>query len=238
MSNEFLYNLFGALDISLTAQQLSQFMKYKEELLNWNQKFNLTAITEEKEILIKHFYDSVLGLKMGKWTGQEKVLDLGTGAGFPGVPLQIVYPSFSMVLVDSLQKRVNFLEHLLEVLALEQIAAIHGRAEELGREQRFREKFDLVVSRAVARLPVLAEYCLPFVKIGGIFLAYKGSEGQKESEAAHSAINKLGGKLLKIESFVLPEKMGQRTIISIKKIRTTPTAYPRRPGLPSKDPLC
>lgn len=237
MNNEFLQRLFFTLGIELTAVQLNQFAQYQEELLCWNKKVNLTALTTEKEIIIKHFYDSVLGVKAGEWTGQEKVLDLGTGAGFPGIPLKIICPSLTMVLVDSLQKRVDFLKHLLGVLALEDVEVRHGRAEELGREQRFREKFDLVVSRAVARLPVLAEYCLPFVKRGGVFLAYKGGEGAKESREAERAINKLGGKLTKIETFVLPEGMGSRTIITLKKVRPTPEAYPRRPGMPSKKPL-
>jgi 16S rRNA (guanine527-N7)-methyltransferase len=237
MINEYLPNLFLELGISLTTQQTSQFAIYKDELLSWNKKINLTALTAEKEIMVKHFYDSVLGIKAHKWTGHEKVLDLGTGAGFPGIPLKIIYPSLAMVLVDSLQKRVSFLESLLRTLGLEEIKAIHGRAEELGRGKLYREKFDLVVSRAVARLPVLVEYCLPFVKVGGVFLAYKGTEGQKEGQEAAQAIKKLGGKLLKTESFVLPEEMGQRTIIAIKKVQPTPAMYPRRPGIPNKKPL-
>jgi 16S rRNA (guanine527-N7)-methyltransferase len=234
---EYLRELLTPLGIKLTEQQLQQFALYQEELLSWNEKINLTALTEDKDILIKHFYDSVLGLKVGKWTGQERVLDLGTGAGFPGVPLQIVSPSLSVVLVDSLQKRVKFLQHLLSVLALDGTEAIHGRAEELGREPKLRDKFDIVVSRAVARLAVLTEYCLPFVKPGGVFLAYKGLDGQKECVEADSAIKKLGGKLLKVETFSLPEEMGTRTIISIKKLKPTPAAYPRRPGIPGKNPL-
>jgi len=233
-----LRELFFPLGIELTDQQLQQFAQYQKELLSWNEKFNLTALTEEKDIMIKHFYDSALGLKVGKWQGGERVLDLGAGAGFPGIPLQIVSPSLSVVLVDSLQKRVKFLQHLVNVLALDRTEAIHGRAEELGRQPGFRDKFDIVVSRAVARLAVLTEYCLPFVKPGGIFLAYKGLDGEKEGAEAASAIKKLGGKLLNIESFSLPEEMGARTIISIEKVKPTPVAYPRRPGIPVKSPLC
>ncbi|MGI6587997.1 MAG: 16S rRNA (guanine(527)-N(7))-methyltransferase RsmG [Peptococcia bacterium] len=237
MINEYLPNLFLELGLSLTTQQTSQFAIYKDELLSWNKKFNLTALIAEKEIMIKHFYDSVLGIKAYEWTGHEKVLDLGTGAGFPGIPLKIIYPSLAMVLVDSLQKRVGFLKYLLKTLGLEEIKAVHGRAEELGQAKLYREKFDLVVSRAVARLPVLVEYCLPFVKVGGTFLAYKGTEGQKEGQEASMAIKKLGGKLLKIESFVLPEQMGLRTIIVIQKVNSAPRTYPRRPGIPNKKPL-
>jgi len=233
----YLRESFLPLGIELADKQLQQFAQYQEQLLSWNEKFNLTALTEEKDIMIKHFYDSALGLKVGKWTGQERVLDLGTGAGFPGVPLQIILPSLSVVLVDSLQKRVKFLQHLLRVLALDRTEAIHGRAEELGREPGLRDNFDIVVSRAVARLAVLTEYCLPFVKPGGVFLAYKGLDGQKEYAEAGPAINKLGGKLVKIETFSLPEKMGIRTIISIRKTKQTPATYPRRPGIPGKIPL-
>ncbi|HHY06872.1 MAG TPA: 16S rRNA (guanine(527)-N(7))-methyltransferase RsmG [Clostridia bacterium] len=237
MMSDFLPNLLSELGLSLTTQQINQFIIFKEELLNWNKKINLTGLTEEKEIIIKHFYDSLLGLKSYEWNGQEKVLDLGTGAGFPGIPLKIIYPSLTMVLVDSLQKRVRFLEHLLKTLCWEEVQAIHGRAEELGQEKLYREKFDLVVSRAVARLPVLVEYCLPFVQVGGVFLAYKGTGGQKEGQEAAKAIEKLGGKIAKLESFLLPEQRGQRTIMVIKKVKPTPSAYPRRPGVPYKKPL-
>lgn len=237
MIHEFLPALVLELGLSLTTQQTTQFAIFKEELLTWNKKFNLTGLTEEKEIVIKHFYDSLLGLKAYEWSGQEKVLDLGTGAGFPGLPLKIIYPSLTMVLVDSLQKRVRFLDHLLKTLCLADVQAVHGRAEELGQEKLYREKFDLVVSRAVARLPVLVEYCLPFVQVGGVFLAYKGAEGQQECQEAARAIEKLGGKVVKLASFLLPEERGQRTIMVIKKVKPTSSVYPRRPGMPKQKPL-
>lgn len=232
-----LHHLFLTLDLPLNDRQLWQFSHYQEELLSWNEKINLTALTEEKEIIIKHFYDSVLGLKCFRWTGQERVLDLGSGAGFPGIPLKLVSPNLSMTLVDSLQKRVKFLQHLVSVLSLSGIEAVHGRAEELGQDKDYREKFDVVVSRAVAELPVLAEYCLPFVRPGGFFLAYKGFNGQQEYEKAISAIEKVGGELFKIKSFSLPENMGERKIIVLKKVKVTPATYPRRTGIPSKKPL-
>lgn len=227
----------SALGFALSEQQFSQFAQYQAELLAWNTKVNLTALKEEKEIIIKHFYDSLLGLKVGAWSGQERVLDLGTGAGFPGIPLKLVSPALSLVLVDSLQKRVNFLQNLVGVLGLTEVAALHGRAEELGRDQHLRGKFDVVVSRAVAHLAVLAEYCLPFVKKGGVFLAYKGVDAQRECEEAGVALEKLGGKLLDIHRFSLPDAMGERSILRIKKVKATPITYPRRPGTPSKNPL-
>ncbi len=225
------------LGFSLSNEQVANFARFMRELLIWNSKFNLTAITDKKDILIKHFYDSALGLKAWHWTGRENVLDLGSGAGFPGIPLKILSPSIKLVLADSLQKRVGFLQHIIETLHLKQVEAIHGRAEELGQNKFFREKYDIVVSRAVARLSVLAEYCLPFVKQGGSFLAYKGAEGIEESMLAESAINELGGKLIKIESFVLPEELSKRTIVIIQKTKPTPSIYPRRPGIPAKKPL-
>lgn len=237
IEGNFFTNLLLELDVSLSAEQLIKFKVFMEELVSWNNKFNLTALTEEKDILIKHFYDSVLGLKAWQWNGQEAVLDLGTGAGFPGIPLKILLPSIELVLVDSLQKRVGFLQNLIEKLQLSKVDAIHGRAEELGQNHLYREKFDLVVSRAVAGLPVLAEYCLPFVKSGGCFLAYKGAEGKEESTMAEGAINELGGQIIKIESFILPEELSKRTIIIIQKLRPTPARYPRRAGIPAKKPL-
>lgn len=237
MDKEFLTRVFSAIDISLTEQQLAQFEMYMTELLSWNNKFNLTAITEEKMVIIKHFYDSALGLKAWNWTGEEKVLDLGTGAGFPGIPLKIICPEIQVTLVDSLQKRVGFLQYIIETLSLTQTEAVHGRAEELGQDKLCREKFDIVVSRAVAGLPVLVEYCLPFVKMGGVFLAYKGPEGEEESQAGAKAMAALGGKAVRTESFLLPEELSKRTIIIIKKVKRTPTGYPRKPGTPAKKPL-
>lgn len=237
MEKEFLTHVLSAIEISLTEQQLAQFTKYREELLSWNNKFNLTAITEEKMIIIKHFYDSALGLKAWNWQGHEKVLDLGTGAGFPGIPLKIICPEIQVTLVDSLQKRVRFLQHIIATLPLTQTEALHGRAEELGQNKMYREKFDIVVSRAVASLPVLVEYCLPFVKTGGVFLAYKGPEGEEESRTGVKAIAALGGKVIRTESFLLPEELSKRMIIIIKKVKPTPAGYPRKPGMPAKKPL-
>jgi len=232
-----LKDLLLTMGIKLTEEQVRQFAQYQQELLAWNQKINLTALTEEREILIKHFYDSLLGLKAIKWSGEERVLDVGTGAGFPGLPLKLVYPSLSVVLADSLQKRVKFLRHLSGVLGLTGLEIVHGRAEDLGREESYRGKFEVVVSRAVAKLTVLAEYCLPFVRQEGVFLAYKGGDGAQEYEEASLAIEKLGGKLWKTVAFSLPEGLGERTIICLKKVKPTPAIFPRKPGIPRKSPL-
>jgi 16S rRNA (guanine527-N7)-methyltransferase len=238
MDRTFFQEIFSPEFISLSDFQVNQFALYFKELLNWNQKFNLTAITEEKEIIIKHFYDSALGLKAWTWQGNETVLDLGTGAGFPGLPLKIIKPALEITLVDSLQKRVGFLREMIDLLGLKGAEAIHGRAEELGQNKSYREKYDLVVSRAVAGLAVLVEYCLPFVKPGGVMLAYKGAEGEQEIEAARKAVALLGGEIAEAKTFALPLERGKRTIILIKKVKQTPGAYPRKPGLPGKKPLC
>ncbi|MGI6607286.1 MAG: 16S rRNA (guanine(527)-N(7))-methyltransferase RsmG [Peptococcia bacterium] len=237
MDKGLIKEIFSPDFLALSDFQVSQFALYGEELLNWNKKFNLTAITAEKEIIIKHFYDSALGLKAWRFQGNETVLDLGTGAGFPGLPLKIINPALEITLVDSLQKRVGFLREMIKLLGLNGAEAIHGRAEELGQNQAFREKYDLVVSRAVAGLAVLVEYCLPLVKPGGVMLAYKGADAEQEIEAARKAVAILGGEIAEMETFALPLEMGKRSIILLKKVKQTPGAYPRKPGLPGKKPL-
>lgn len=237
MDRQLLSHVFSSYGIALNEQEIDRFALFIAELLCWNKQFNLTAITEEEEIIIKHFLDSALGLKVREWKENEKVLDLGTGAGFPGIPLKILCPGIRLALVDSLQKRVGFLQHMIECLSLPNTEAVHGRAEELGRNKAYREKYQVVVSRAVANLAVLAEYCLPFVETGGCFLAYKGAETEAELAAAANALETLGGEISAVKEFVLPEEMGRRTIIIIKKIRPTPAAFPRKPGTPGKKPI-
>lgn len=237
MKKDLLKELLEGIEIYARPEQIEKFFVFQKELLEWNQKFNLTAIEEEEEILVKHFFDSLLGMKITGWQSQGSLLDLGTGAGFPGIPLKIMNPEMNVTLVDSLQKRISFLEHLVQKLKLTGIQAVHGRAEEMGQNKGYREKFDYVVSRAVAKLSVLSEYCLPFVKRGGKFLAYKGPEGLEEYNRAQKAIQELGGNLYEIKDFVLPKQDSKRLIIVIQKTELTPGRFPRRPGIPAKKPL-
>ena len=237
MDKKLLWTVADETGISLSAEQLDMFELYSFELIEWNQKSNLTAIEDQGQIIIKHFYDSLLGMKVSAWSGSGSLLDLGTGAGFPGVPLLIVNPKIQLTLVDSLQKRIAFLEHLVRSLQLPTVKMIHSRAEELGQNRLYREKYDIVVSRAVAKLPVLLEYCLPMTKIGGIFMAYKGPEGSAELRASEKAMEILGGEMLESKNFDLPCNGGRRCIIVIEKNKSTTKEYPRRAGMPTKKPL-
>ncbi len=237
MNKALLKELLEKIEIYPTVEQLEKFAVFQEELRAWNQKFNLTAIEEDEEIIIKHFYDSLLGMKINGWQSQKSLLDLGTGAGFPGIPLKIMNPELKVTLVDSLQKRIGFLEHIIKKIQLTETQAVHARAEELGQSKEYREKFDYVVSRAVAKLPVLTEYCLPFAKVGGKFIAYKGPEGQEEYKSAIRAVFELGGQLSEIKDFILPNQESKRLLIVINKTASTPGRFPRRPGIPAKKPL-
>lgn len=212
------------------------FIKYKDLLLDWNNRINLTSITKEDEIIVKHFIDSIGVLKFVDLTN-KKIIDIGTGAGFPGIPLKIVNNSIDMTLLDSLNKRILFLKELVKELNLKNIQIIHGRAEDYGQNPKFREKYDICISRAVATLSVLSEYCLPFVKIGGHFISLKGPNIEQEIKEAEKAISVLGGKIEKIENFNLPYLKEQRNIIFIKKIKQCPSNYPRKAGKPSKQPI-
>lgn len=226
----------AAYGITLTEEQLTQFGRYHETLMEWNEKINLTAITEEREVVIKHFIDSFSVLRhLPEGTGS--LIDVGTGAGFPGIPLKIVQKNLKVTLLDSLEKRVRFLDTVIAYNQLTGIQAIHGRAEDFAREKSYRERYDIGIARAVASLPVLCEYILPFVRIGGLFIAMKGSEVQKELEEAGKAISILGGEVKKVEHFILPLDPMERHIISIVKIRQTPTQYPRKSGKPTKSPI-
>lgn len=223
------------IDEKISNEELEKFYQYMLILLEWNEKMNLTAITEPKEIILKHFIDSIT---INRYIKQANTLiDVGTGAGFPGIPLKIVNPEKEFVLLDSLGKRINFLKDVCEKLDINKISCIHGRAEELAIQQKYREKYDAVTSRAVAKLNVLLEYMLPFVKIGGVCICMKGPSIFEELEEAKGAIKILGGELEKVENLLLPASDIERNIIIIKKINNTPNKYPRKAGTPVKQPL-
>lgn len=225
------------LGISLTEEQVNQFMIYYERLVEVNQVMNLTAITEFEDVMRKHFLDSLALVKAMELKSQWSVLDLGTGAGFPGIPLKIAFPETEFVLVDSLNKRIKFLQDIIDKCRLKGIKAIHGRAEELGRKKEYREQFDLCVSRAVANLSSLSEYCIPFVKQGGCFVSYKSGNIQEELDQAKFAIETLGGKRRDVIQFRLPDSEIERSLVVIEKVKSTPGKYPRKAGTPSKEPL-
>ena len=216
-------------------EQDIEFNKYMNLLIEWNKRINLTAITEEDDIVMKHFVDS---LTISKYIDNNKrIIDIGTGAGFPGIPLKIYNKSLKITLLDSLNKRINFLNEVIKELELKDIEAIHGRAEELARKSEYREKFDIATSRAVSNLSTLAEYMLPFIKINGICICMKGSNINEEVENAKHAIKELGGRIEKIDEFFLNNNDIKRSIIIIKKIKETSPKYPRNAGIPAKKPL-
>ena len=223
--------------ISLSDTQLQQFDRYQELLVEWNQKMNLTALTEPKDVAIKHMIDSV-SVYDEKWFSEGmSVIDVGTGAGFPGLPLKILCPSLKVTLLDSLNKRVKFLEAVVSELGLSDIVCVHARAEEAARQKQYREKFDAVVSRAVARLPILAEYDLPFVRVGGFFAAMKGAKYEEEAQEAKKAVKLLGGGEPVLREIKLPGLEDKRGIIYIQKEKKTPSVYPRKAGTPEKNPI-
>lgn len=223
------------LQIELSDEQVQQFLNYYEKLVETNKVMNLTAITEFEEVVEKHFLDSLSLVKVCDLSKKIRILDLGTGAGFPGIPLKIAFPELEIVLADSLNKRINFLQDVIEELDLKKITAVHARAEELARNKEYREGFDLCVSRAVANLSTLSEYCMPFVKIGGNFISYKSGEIDEEVLNAKNAIFLLGGKTKEVFKFDLYEQ--KRSFVIIEKTKGTPKAYPRKAGTPSKQPL-
>lgn len=222
--------------LSFTDRQLEQFSDYYELLVETNKVMNLTAITEPEEVAVKHMIDSLLAFEPQAFEGKT-LADVGTGAGFPGIPLKIYCPSLKVTLIDSLAKRLKFLQTVIERLELKGIRCVHLRAEDAGRDPQHREKYEVVTARAVARLSVLAEYCLPLVKVGGRFIALKGSKYQEEIAVGGKALNILGGKLVSAEAVKLPGLDDGRAIVKIAKIKTTPKVYPRKAGLPDKQPL-
>ncbi|MBP5199689.1 MAG: 16S rRNA (guanine(527)-N(7))-methyltransferase RsmG [Schwartzia sp.] len=221
----------------LTEEQAEQFSLYYSLLMEWNGKMNLTAITEPREVAAKHIVDSLSAFDGTLFREGVQVIDVGTGAGFPGLALKIYFPSMELVLLDSLQKRVTFLEAVVSALGLSGVVCVHGRAEEAARQKEFRERFDLALARAVARLPVLAEYTLPFVRVGGAVLALKGARYAEEMAEAEQAAKILGGGKPSAKAVKLPGLDDGRAVVRIDKVRPTPKAYPRKAGMPEKKPL-
>lgn len=227
----------SALGIELSDKQLDQFRRYYEMLVEKNKVMNLTAITEWEEVIDKHFIDSISLVKACDLSDEKYILDLGCGAGFPGIPLKIAFPNLKIVLLDSLNKRILFLQEVIEVLGLEKVEALHGRAEDYARKAEYREQFDYCVSRAVANLTTLSEYCIPYVKEGGSFISYKSGKVKEEVKEVKKALSILGGKMDEMVTFELPETDMERIFVKIKKEKKTPKKYPRKAGLPGKEPL-
>lgn len=225
------------LGIILTDKQREQFDRYYELLIEWNKVMNLTGITDYDEVILKHFIDSLMLSEICGMSNVSAMIDVGTGAGFPGIPIKIVYPHINAILLDSLNKRLKFLNTVIEELGLESVQTLHGRAEDYARKTEYRESFDLCVSRAVANLSTLSEYCLPFVKKDGTFISYKGGASDQEVKQAERAVDLLGGKVETIYKFTLPGTDMGRTLVEIKKIKNTPRRYPRKAGQPAKEPL-
>ncbi len=227
-----------SIGMTLSDIQIEQLDKYYELLVEWNSFMNLTGITDYEEVMLKHYLDSlVLKLPINGGNKHIKLIDVGTGAGFPGLPLKIAYPEAEVVLFDSLNKRIKFLDEVINTLGLKNVTTIHGRAEDGGRNPKLREQFDVSVSRAVADLAVLSEYNLPFVKVGGYFVAYKSKDVDAEVEKSRKAISILGGEVEKVDKFTLPETDIERALVYIKKVKNTGKKYPRKAGVPGKEPL-
>lgn len=223
------------IDIKFTEEQIEKFYTYMNLLIEWNEKINLTTIVEPKEIILKHFIDSLTILKYIE--KNKKMIDIGTGAGFPGIPIKIMKEDIQVILLDSLNKRINFLNEVINELNLKNICTIHARIEDYGRNKQARESFDIVTSRAVANLSTLSEYMLPMTKVGGKSICMKGMEIEEELNKSKKAIEILGGKVEEIETFMLPKSDNKRNIIIVQKTRNTPNKYPRKAGVPSKTPI-
>lgn len=226
---------FDKLNIPYDDEMIEQYRIYMDGILEWNEKINLTAITDHDEFIAKHFVDSVLCFNLPEYIRAEKIIDLGTGGGFPGIPLAILSPEKNFVLADSLNKRLKVIDNLMNHADIKNTSTIHGRAEELGKNREYRESFDICISRAVANLSVLAEYCLPLVKKDGYMLAYKGPGADEELKAAAKAIKTLGGAAERIEPVYVDDL--RHNIVVIKKIKNTPGKYPRKAGTPAKEPI-
>ena len=232
-----LENALEQLQITTTDKTVNKFQKYMELVLAWNEKVNLTAVTEQDEFIKKHFIDSILCADFDELKNANTVIDVGTGAGFPGVPLALIFPDKQFLLIDSLNKRMKILEEILGELGVSNVSVLHTRAENLAHKKEYREKFDMCVSRAVANLSVLTEYCLPFIKRGGFFISYKGPSAIEELKGAGKAIKLLGGEVKDIRKKELEDFDLDHNMIIIKKERQTPNKYPRKAGVPAKEPL-
>jgi len=225
------------LGLEINEKKLNQLEKYYEMLIEYNKVMNLTGITEKEEVYLKHFYDSLTIAKIIDLKAETNLCDIGTGAGFPGIVLKIFYPNLKITLIDSLNKRINFLNEVIKELNLKDIETVHSRVEDFGKNSKYRESFDIVTARAVSNLAVLSEYLVPLTKIGGNCICMKGNEIEEECNNAKNAIKILGGKISKIDTFKLPESNISRNIIVIQKTNKTPNKYPRKAGIPSKEPL-
>lgn len=226
-------------NIELKDEQIYQFEKYYHLLIETNKVMNLTAITQKDEVITKHFLDSIAlaGVYPDIMSNHIKILDLGTGAGFPGIPLKIAFPDLEITLMDSLNKRVKFLQSVIDELKLTNITSVHGRAEEMAKKSEYRQQYELCVSRAVANLSTLSEYCIPFVQVGGKFISYKSSEIEDEVKKGNKVICVLGGKLTTVKNIDLPGSDIKRSFVFIDKVKDTPKIYPRKPGTASKEPI-
>lgn len=232
-----LENLFKESEIVVTPHQINQFLIYEELMLEWNQKVNITAITNSRDIYIKHFIDSAIVSRYIVAGSNYSLIDVGTGGGFPGIPMKIIDESIELTLLDSLNKRIAFLHAVTESLNLKDIKIIHGRAEDFGLNTGFREQYDVATSRAVASINILAEYCLPFVKVGGFFIALKSDNVEEELKNGEKAVKLLGGDITEVKKYKIPGTDLGRSIVMIKKTTNTPEKYPRKAGTPSKKPL-
>lgn len=239
---DFLLDSFKKINIDLSDKQVNQFITYYELLVEKNKVMNLTAITEYEEVVIKHFVDSVLVSNVKDFCNIDNIIDVGTGAGFPGIPLKIIYPNVKITLLDSLNKRINFLKDVIDIIGLKEVECIHGRAEDFGHNEQYREKYDICVSRAVANLSTLSEYCMPFIRVGGDFISYKASDIDDEIKSAENAIRKLGGRVETKRTVYLPTLQEnnniERNFVIINKVSEMNKKYPRKSGTPSKEPLC
>jgi len=229
--------MLADIGISISDENLEKFKVFYEELIDWNERFNLTAITDKEKVIVKHFYDSLLAVNTKGWTGDGALVDIGTGAGFPGVPLKIINPKMTVTLIDSAAKKATFLKNLMARLELNGVEVVQGRAEEIARREEYRNSFDFAVIRAVAGIPVLLEYGLPLLKLRGKLIIYKGPDWETEFVSAQEALNELGGEVIEVYKAKLPQNEGERVLITVEKTKETPARYPRRPGVPEKKPI-